>query len=140
MMWCGVCGCDVVWCGVVFDFFSREINYVLLPSRRHTVAFAPHLGRVYTFGLGAYGQLGSGDTKSCSSPVVAVGPWMASSSTLRSNEAPVTKIIAGGDHCFVLTAKAGVSSVVGFYYYYYYHTCPTLSNLLYSYEWSGFVT
>ncbi|CAB4032700.1 Hypothetical predicted protein, partial [Paramuricea clavata] len=76
-------------------------------GRRHTVAFAPQLGRVYTFGLGAYGQLGCGETMSCSSPVVAKGPWMTSSSTSFGNKTSVMKIVAGGDHCFVLSAKAG---------------------------------
>ena len=72
-----------------------------LYSRRHTVAFAPQSGRVYSFGLGAYGQLGSGGTNSCNSPVVASGPWTSS----------MIRIVAGGDHCFVLTANrdAGVS-------------------------------
>ena len=102
--------CAVVW--RVFGFVVKEINYVVSHFRRHTVAFAPQLGRVYTFGLGAYGQLGSGDTKNCSSPIVVEGPWMASSSELPSNEARVAKIIAGGDHCFVLTARPGVSSLL----------------------------
>ena len=84
----------------------------LLSCSRHTVAFAPQLGRVYTFGLGAYGQLGSGETMSCSSPVVAKGPWMTSSSTSRGNETSVMKIVAGGDHCFVLSTKAGVSCLI----------------------------
>jgi alpha-tubulin suppressor-like RCC1 family protein len=67
------------------------------------------LGRVYAFGLGAYGQLGAGETKSCNSPVVAKGPWMGSSSTSLGNEMLVTKVVAGGDHCFVICAKADVS-------------------------------
>ncbi|XP_028404345.1 probable E3 ubiquitin-protein ligase HERC4 [Dendronephthya gigantea] len=64
-------------------------------GRRHTVAFAPQSGRVYSFGLGAYGQLGSGGTNSCNSPVVADGPWTT----------PIIRVVAGGDHCFVLTAN-----------------------------------
>lgn len=74
-------------------------------GRKHTVAYALKSGRVYTFGLGAYGQLGFGNTTSCNSPVVAKGAWISSSSLLDSSDktsVAVMKIIAGGHHCFVL--------------------------------------
>lgn len=74
--------------------------------RRHTIAFAPQLNRLYAFGLGAYGQLGHGRTDSCNSPVVALGQWMTSS---LSNKTSVIKIVAGGNHCFVLSSKSSVS-------------------------------
>lgn len=76
-------------------------------GRRHTVAFAPESGRVYAFGLGACGQLGSGTTVNCNSPVVAKGPWLsASRSTANDSRESIflTKIVAGGDHCFVLAS------------------------------------
>ena len=94
----------------VFGFHGHSntsrSNHRLFSCSRHTVAFVPQSDRIYTFGLGAYGQLGSGDTKSCNTPVVAKGPWMKSS--LHEGDS-VMKVIAGGDHCFVLCSKAGVS-------------------------------
>ena len=43
--------------------------------------------------------------------MVVKGPWIAS-----SRGRSVTKIVAGGDHCFVICAEAGVSSMVSLQY------------------------
>lgn len=44
-------------------------------GRCHTVAYAPHSGRLYTFGLGKSGQLGHGVLDSSPLPVTIPGLW-----------------------------------------------------------------
>ncbi|KAL1117573.1 hypothetical protein AAG570_003888 [Ranatra chinensis] len=68
-------------------------------GRRHTLAYLPSRDRVYAFGLGGAGQLGTKQVVNYSSPQVVLGPWldMATSNT----GVNINKLYAGGDHCFV---------------------------------------
>jgi len=84
-------------------------------GRRHTLALVPSRGRVYSFGLGAAGQLGAKTSGNSSTPQVVQGPWLnegpsdtiANSNSL-SKECVVKRICAGGDHCFgLVTSHAG---------------------------------
>lgn len=74
-------------------------------GRRHTLAFVPSRGRVYSFGLGGSGQLGGRTTRNSTTPQIVLGPWVSPSGipALESKEASciIKRIFAGGDHCFV---------------------------------------
>jgi len=43
----------------------------------HTLAFVPSRGRLYSFGLGGAGQLGTSCNESSMSPQVVHGPWVS---------------------------------------------------------------
>lgn len=45
-------------------------------GRRHTLTFVPSRGRVYGFGIGTSGQLGTRVSSNSSIPQVVVGPWV----------------------------------------------------------------
>lgn len=45
-------------------------------SRQHTSAFVPSSGRIYSFGLGGNGQLGTGSTSNRKSPFTVKGNWL----------------------------------------------------------------
>jgi len=79
-------------------------------GRRHTLALVPSRGRVYAFGLGGAGQLGSRARLNSSTPQVVVGPWLSPSgvSILEKNnnsDYVVRRIYAGGDQCFVTVSR-----------------------------------
>ncbi|XP_067008518.1 probable E3 ubiquitin-protein ligase HERC4 isoform X2 [Anabrus simplex] len=83
-------------------------------GRRHTLAFVPSRGRVYSFGLGGAGQLGTRSPISASTPQVVLGPWVSPSGAavvdpeLESKYAKncvVKRIYAGGDHCFAVVTQ-----------------------------------
>lgn len=83
--------------------------------RRHTLALVPSRGRVYAFGLGGAGQLGSRAQLSSATPQVVVGPWLSPSglSILENNnilDYKVHRIYAGGDQCFVTVTRLKVST------------------------------
>ncbi|XP_067645705.1 probable E3 ubiquitin-protein ligase HERC4 [Eurosta solidaginis] len=84
---------------------------------RHTVVFVPSRGRLYGFGLGCAGVLGTRKVTSCSLPQVIAGPWISpSSSSLMNTDAKenvVRQIFSGGDRSFVTTTKlsAKISAV-----------------------------
>ena len=67
---------------------------------------APSNSKVYGFGLGGAGQLGSKNPVNSSTPQLVVGPWMSMSnlavfpSSDQGENVIVKKIFAGGDHCF----------------------------------------
>ena len=50
------------------------LNFVSL--RQHTTAFVPSSGRIYSFGLGGNGQLGTGTTSNRKSPFTVKGNWL----------------------------------------------------------------
>ncbi|XP_021936482.1 probable E3 ubiquitin-protein ligase HERC4 isoform X2 [Zootermopsis nevadensis] len=78
-------------------------------GRHHTLAFVPSRGRVYAFGLGGAGQLGTRATCSATTPQVVLGPWVspggvsvveAGIQTEHASNCMVRRIYSGGDHCF----------------------------------------
>ncbi|KAJ9585786.1 hypothetical protein L9F63_002423 [Diploptera punctata] len=78
-------------------------------GRRHTLAFVPSRGRVYAFGLGGAGQLGTRATRNANTPQVVLGPWIspggvsvvrAGVQSEHSSNCVVKRIYSGGDHCF----------------------------------------
>jgi len=81
-------------------------------GKKHTLAFVPSRGRVYSFGLGISGQLGIRTIINASVPQVVIGPWVSPSGLslieshlLKSNNVIIKHIFSGGDHCFVLTTE-----------------------------------
>ncbi|XP_022919461.1 probable E3 ubiquitin-protein ligase HERC4 isoform X2 [Onthophagus taurus] len=69
-------------------------------GRQHTIAYVPSRERVYSFGLGGSGQLGTKKPVNSSTPQVVLGPWV-------SQNILVKKIFAGGDHCLVSVKSIG---------------------------------
>ncbi|MGH0148921.1 UNVERIFIED_CONTAM: hypothetical protein FKN15_041297 [Acipenser sinensis] len=72
---------------------------------QHTLAFVPSCGRIYSFGLGGNGQLGTGSTCNRSSPFTVQGKWVAHNSQCPPNTnieeyCCVKRIYAGGDQSF----------------------------------------
>uniref|UniRef100_A0A1B6KH92 HECT domain-containing protein n=2 Tax=Graphocephala atropunctata TaxID=36148 RepID=A0A1B6KH92_9HEMI len=91
-------------------------------GRKHTLALVPSRGRIYAFGLGGAGQLGSRAQLNTSTPQVVVGPWLSPSgvSILENNNISdyvVRRIYAGGDQCFVTVTRQKFSM--------YWHSGPT---------------
>uniref|UniRef100_A0A1B6DL92 HECT domain-containing protein n=1 Tax=Clastoptera arizonana TaxID=38151 RepID=A0A1B6DL92_9HEMI len=80
-------------------------------GRRHTLALVPSRGRVYAFGLGGAGQLGTRAQLNCATPQIVLGPWCPSSSVTVINtnhnllDYVVKRIFAGGDQCFVTVTR-----------------------------------
>ncbi|XP_054285164.1 probable E3 ubiquitin-protein ligase HERC4 isoform X2 [Macrosteles quadrilineatus] len=79
-------------------------------GRRHTLALVPSRGRIYAFGLGCAGQLGTKAQLSSTTPQVVVGPWLSPSgiSIVENNNISdyvVKRIYAGGDQCFVTVTR-----------------------------------
>ncbi|KAG5681672.1 hypothetical protein PVAND_011086 [Polypedilum vanderplanki] len=70
-------------------------------GRRHTLTFLPSRNKVYAFGLGGSGQLGSGrDFKKSCVPQIVNGPWVSTNPD-SSEYMRIKNIYAGGDHCLV---------------------------------------
>ncbi|XP_055912225.1 probable E3 ubiquitin-protein ligase HERC4 isoform X2 [Eupeodes corollae] len=93
----------------VMELMGSTITQIAC-GNRHTLALVPSRGRVYGFGLGCSGQLGTRSTNSSSVPQVVLGPWVSpSGSTLLSNDIPevnaltIKQIFSGGDHALVTT-------------------------------------
>lgn len=63
-------------------------------GRKHTLAFVASRDRVYAFGLGSTGQLGTRQLMNSSGPQIVQGPWL-------SGKVFIEAIYSGGDHCFV---------------------------------------
>ena len=62
--------------------------------RYHTLAYVPSCQRLFAFGLGGSGQLGSGRTQSSTLPVLAY-------------EGPILDVATGGDHAFIIMVTNG---------------------------------
>lgn len=75
-------------------------------GRRHTLVFVAESGRLYVFGSGANGQLGTSSPDVKSLPVHVQGPFMAFSkigTAMDTGSGPmfvIYTIAAGGDFCF----------------------------------------
>lgn len=68
------------------------------------MTLVPSKGRVYSFGLGGVGQLGTKGSVNSNTPQLVVGPWLSPSGTsmVQTNKQYIVKsIYAGGDQCFV---------------------------------------
>ncbi|XP_050536005.1 probable E3 ubiquitin-protein ligase HERC4 isoform X1 [Daktulosphaira vitifoliae] len=73
-------------------------------GRRHTLTLVPSKGRVYSFGLGGVGQLGTKVSLNSNTPQLVLGPWLSpfGTSIIETNKQYIVKsIYAGGDQCFV---------------------------------------
>lgn len=87
--------------------------FVLFTERNHTLALVPSRGRIYAFGLGGGGQLGTKTALSSPTPQVVQGPWVETSALIPFQQQEdvlllVKKIFAGGDHCFAIVVKQQV--------------------------------
>ena len=69
------------------------------------MAFIPSREKVYAFGLGGAGQLGTKQIVNSSSPQVVLGPWL----NTEKNNLHINKLFCGGDHCFVTVYPHSVS-------------------------------
>ncbi|XP_029465562.1 probable E3 ubiquitin-protein ligase HERC4 isoform X2 [Rhinatrema bivittatum] len=88
----------------VFELMGNIVTQIAC-GRQHTLAFVPTSGRIYSFGLGGNGQLGTGTTCNRKSPFTVKGNWISHSrqSPSTSNGGIcycVKKIFAGGDQSF----------------------------------------
>ncbi|XP_066303816.1 probable E3 ubiquitin-protein ligase HERC4 isoform X3 [Branchiostoma lanceolatum] len=91
----------------VFELMGLEVTQ-LACGRMHTMAYVGSTGRLYSFGLGGNGQLGSNGTKNCNSPTTVEGPFVpfAGNSGLEEEQCYVVQsITAGGDQAFALACK-----------------------------------
>uniref|UniRef100_A0A8B9QC21 HECT-type E3 ubiquitin transferase n=1 Tax=Apteryx owenii TaxID=8824 RepID=A0A8B9QC21_APTOW len=85
----------------VFELMGSVVTQITC-GRQHTTAFVPSSGRIYSFGLGGNGQLGTGTTSNRKSPFTVKGNWLP-----YSNQYPLTtdseeyycvkRIFSGGD-------------------------------------------
>ncbi|XP_063493235.1 probable E3 ubiquitin-protein ligase HERC4 isoform X9 [Symphalangus syndactylus] len=58
----------------VFELMGSIVTQIAC-GRQHTCAFVPSSGRIYSFGLGGNGQLGTGSTSNRKSPFTVKGNW-----------------------------------------------------------------
>ncbi|NXT06188.1 HERC4 ligase, partial [Prunella fulvescens] len=58
----------------VFELMGSVVTQITC-GRQHTTAFVPSSGRIYSFGLGGNGQLGTGTTSNRKSPFTVKGSW-----------------------------------------------------------------
>uniref|UniRef100_A0A452RZT3 Probable E3 ubiquitin-protein ligase HERC4 n=1 Tax=Ursus americanus TaxID=9643 RepID=A0A452RZT3_URSAM len=72
---CGEASYYSVCCSFEGDVFLFSLSPVLISFVRHTSAFVPSSGRIYSFGLGGNGQLGTGSTSNRKSPFTVKGNW-----------------------------------------------------------------
>ncbi|NXJ48207.1 HERC4 ligase, partial [Spizaetus tyrannus] len=88
----------------VFELMGSVVTQITC-GRQHTTAFVPSSGRIYSFGLGGNGQLGTGTTSNRKSPFTVKGNWLPYSTqcpiTTESEECfCVKRIFSGGDQSF----------------------------------------
>uniref|UniRef100_A0A8C5PVV1 HECT and RLD domain containing E3 ubiquitin protein ligase 4 n=1 Tax=Leptobrachium leishanense TaxID=445787 RepID=A0A8C5PVV1_9ANUR len=93
-------------CGLrkLYIYVVEKIILLLL-QRQHTMAFVPSSGRVYSFGLGGNGQLGTGSTCNRKSPFTVKGNWVSYCDFINHSDSAgglycVRKIFSGGDQSF----------------------------------------
>ncbi|XP_067858724.1 probable E3 ubiquitin-protein ligase HERC4 isoform X1 [Heptranchias perlo] len=88
----------------VFELMGYAITQIAC-GRQHTLAFVPSSGKVYSFGLGGNGQLGTGSTNNRKSPCTVRGAWIPhgqySPVDNAKNHFCVQIIFSGGDQSFV---------------------------------------
>lgn len=101
----------------VFELMGSVVTQVAC-GRKHTLAFVPSRGRIYSFGIGGKGQLGIGNTNSRNSPSTVIGPWVPANKESHPNSAihaevgqkyVIQQIYSGGDHCFVCGQEEAVA-------------------------------
>uniref|UniRef100_A0A8C9CD14 HECT and RLD domain containing E3 ubiquitin protein ligase 4 n=1 Tax=Phocoena sinus TaxID=42100 RepID=A0A8C9CD14_PHOSS len=88
----------------VFELMGSIVTQIAC-GRQHTSAFVPSSGRIYSFGLGGNGQLGTGSTSNRKSPFTVKGNWFS-----YNGQCPpdfdseeyfcVKRIFSGGDQSF----------------------------------------
>ncbi|KAM4669269.1 putative E3 ubiquitin-protein ligase HERC4 isoform 1-T2 [Amazona ochrocephala] len=88
----------------VFELMGSVVTQITC-GRQHTTAFVPSSGRIYSFGLGGNGQLGTGTTSNRKSPFTVKGNWLPYSSqcpitTDNEEYYCVKRIFSGGDQSF----------------------------------------
>ncbi|KAI8521409.1 putative E3 ubiquitin-protein ligase herc4 [Branchiostoma belcheri] len=91
----------------VFELMGLEVTQ-LACGRMHTMAYVESSGRIYSFGLGGNGQLGSSGTTNCNSPTTVEGPFVPFAGNCGPEEEQcyvVQTITAGGDQTFALACK-----------------------------------
>ncbi|POI24904.1 hypothetical protein CIB84_011346, partial [Bambusicola thoracicus] len=88
----------------VFELMGSLVTQITC-GRQHTTAFVPSSGRIYSFGLGGNGQLGTGTTSNRKSPFTVKGNWLPySTQCLIPADSEqyycVKRIFSGGDQSF----------------------------------------
>nr|XP_025041521.1 probable E3 ubiquitin-protein ligase HERC4 isoform X3 [Pelodiscus sinensis] len=88
----------------VFELMGSIVTQIAC-GRQHTSAFVPSSGRIYSFGLGGNGQLGTGSTSNRKSPFTVKGNWIpyngqCPSTTDNEEYYCVKRIFSGGDQSF----------------------------------------
>uniref|UniRef100_A0A2K6TEZ3 HECT and RLD domain containing E3 ubiquitin protein ligase 4 n=1 Tax=Saimiri boliviensis boliviensis TaxID=39432 RepID=A0A2K6TEZ3_SAIBB len=88
----------------VFELMGSIVTQIAC-GRQHTSAFVPSSGRIYSFGLGGNGQLGTGSTSNRKSPFTVKGNWYPYNGQclpdIDSEEYfCVKRIFSGGDQSF----------------------------------------
>ncbi|XP_044515140.1 probable E3 ubiquitin-protein ligase HERC4 isoform X3 [Gracilinanus agilis] len=88
----------------VFELMGSIVTQIAC-GRQHTSAFVPSTGRIYSFGLGGNGQLGTGSTSNRKSPFTVKGNWFPYSGKCPPSSDGeeyfcVKKIFSGGDQSF----------------------------------------
>ncbi|XP_051779370.1 probable E3 ubiquitin-protein ligase HERC4 isoform X1 [Erpetoichthys calabaricus] len=88
----------------VFELMGSVVTQIAC-GRQHTLAFVPSSGRIYAFGLGGNGQLGTGSTSNRKSPFTVKGNWLQHNSQCGPDIniddcCCVKRIFAGGDQSF----------------------------------------
>lgn len=95
-------------------------------GKRHMLAVVSSRGRVYSWGLGGAGQLGTRVTHCVTTPQVVLGPWVSlNGSVLSEEENPtsedtesyvIKRVTTGSDHCFAtVTQKKASNEIVPFH-------------------------
>ncbi|XP_018429019.1 PREDICTED: probable E3 ubiquitin-protein ligase HERC4 [Nanorana parkeri] len=88
----------------VFELMGNIVTQIAC-GRQHTLAFVPSSGRIYSFGLGGNGQLGTGSTCNRKSPFPVKGNLLSHSDYSQHSEDVkgyycVKKMYSGGDQSF----------------------------------------
>lgn len=97
----------------VFELMGNVVTQITC-GRQHTLAYTPSPGKMYSFGLGGNGQLGTRSTSNRKSPAVVRGPWMPNDQTDTDSEECcfVKMIYAGGDQSFAHYSSNSNNSLV----------------------------
>ncbi|XP_042122117.1 putative E3 ubiquitin-protein ligase HERC4 isoform X7 [Peromyscus maniculatus bairdii] len=88
----------------VFELMGSIVTQIAC-GRQHTSAFVPSSGRIYSFGLGGNGQLGTGSTSNRKSPFTVKGNWFSYNGQCPQDIDSedyfcVKRIFSGGDQSF----------------------------------------
>jgi E3 ubiquitin-protein ligase HERC4 len=83
----------------IFELMGSTVTQIAC-GRRHTLTLLPSRRKIYGFGLGGCGQLGTGkDFNKSSLPQICTGPWVHDDH--EDHKLIIRQIYAGGDHCCV---------------------------------------